>query len=368
MRGGRAFPVLAALLGLTAIFPARADSDAGLKLNQIQRIGTAESYKLAPGDSMLHLIRMGGKKNVQALDFGEPPLATQLDKGAGSLSFDIAYDPKGGLFKSPAGAAMADELLDKDFVAAMKQPGFKVIHVLDVDFKSSCLTLKACLSQVADWSHAHPGHLPIVITIAANEQKTPMPGATKPLPFDQQAAAALEGEIRAVFHPNEIITPAQVKAGHADLRQAVLAGAWPSLIDARSKIIFVLNEGPRKISPYPGALMFTAADENSPDAAFIALDDPIRNQARIAAAVRAGFMVITRADAETREARAHDTRRLDAALASGAQIIQTNFLLPDNRIGPYQAQIGGRRHARCDTLNADCKTWNAAMVRTATAN
>src|SRR5580698_4346859 len=73
--------------------------DAHMHINQIQFVGTAESYKLAPSDAMLSLIRMGGRKDAEALDFSEPPLTEQLKAGARSLEFDIAYDPKGGLFK-----------------------------------------------------------------------------------------------------------------------------------------------------------------------------------------------------------------------------------------------------------------------------
>jgi hypothetical protein len=103
--------------------------DANLRLNQLQLVGTAESYKLAPSAGVLSMVRMGSKKDAQALDFGEPPIAAQLDAGARALSFDVAYDPKGGLFKNPALASMAGELLDPDYVAAMSAPGFKVIHV-----------------------------------------------------------------------------------------------------------------------------------------------------------------------------------------------------------------------------------------------
>src|ERR1700753_2183709 len=99
MRAGRF--LVARPLANVCFSPAfAADADGGLKLNQIQRVGTGESYKLAPRDSMLRLIRLGGKKNAQKLDFEQPSLDAQLDNGAGSLSFDLAYDPKGGLFKS----------------------------------------------------------------------------------------------------------------------------------------------------------------------------------------------------------------------------------------------------------------------------
>jgi hypothetical protein len=361
--------LIIAILAGASLSPALAgDRDAGLKLNQIQTVGTAESYKLAPSRAMLRLIGMGGKKNTAKLDFGEPPLDVQLDDGAASISFDIAYDPKGGLYKSPAGASMADELLDKSYIDAMSRPGFKVIHVPDIDYQSSCLSLKACLGQVADWSRAHPGHLPIVISLSGNDQKTPMPGAIKPLPFDATAMIALDTEIRSIFQPDEIITPAEVKGSHASLRQAVLAGGWPSLSAARGKLLFVLNDAPGKTGLYRGSLMFTTADENSPDAGFVAIDDPVKNQARIRADVKAGFMVLTRADEETLEARANDRRRQDAAFASGAQIIRTDFLTPNKAVGPYRTAMPDGRHVRCDAVNADCKTWNAAMARTATAS
>jgi len=365
-----ALAALFATASLTVESGLAAPADPGLKLNQIQIVGTAESYKLAPSPEMLSLIRMGGKKDAQALDFGQPPIAAQLDAGARALSFDIVYDPQGGLFKNPAGASMADELLDKDYVTAMSQPGFKVIHVPDVDFKSTCLTLQACLGQVSAWSSAHPAHIPIVIILHCTDSRTPIPGATAPKPFDAAAADALDAEIRAGFAPGRIITPDQVKGAHASLKEAAEAGGWPALPASRGKLLFVLNDDAGEAAAYAataGRPMFIAADETSPNAGFIAIDDPVRDAARIAADVRDGFIIFTRADAETTEARAGDTRRRDQAFDSGAQIILTDFLLPDKKIGAYQVTIADRRHARCDVRNADCAAWDAAGQRTATA-
>jgi hypothetical protein len=352
--------------------------DANMHINQLQFVGTAESYKLAPSDAMLSLIRMGGKKDAEALDFGEPSLAEQLKAGARSLEFDVAYDPKGGLFKNPAGASMADELLDPSYVGAMSEPGFKVIHVLDVDFHSSCLTLKDCLVQVATWSRAHKNHLPILIVLHANDTKTPMPGATQPVPFDADAFAALDAEIRAVFQPDELITPDQVKGSHADLREAALAGGWPKLGEARGKVMFLLEDKAERTDLYAGAAkslqgrpMFVAADEDSPLASFICIENPVKDQARIATDVAAGFMVKTRADADTREARAGNTTRRDAAFASGAQIVATNFLMPDKKIGDYQVTLAaaGGRSAQCDAKlpGQQCTSWAARPPRVRTA-
>ena len=63
---------------------ARAWLDANLRLNEVQTVGTSESYKLRPSSSMLGLIRMGSAEDARELGFGEPPIAAQLDMGARS--------------------------------------------------------------------------------------------------------------------------------------------------------------------------------------------------------------------------------------------------------------------------------------------
>jgi len=298
----------------------------------------------------------GTKKDAEAIDFGQPSLDKQLDKDARSLDFDLAYDPQGGTYKNPAGASLAMDLLPDDYTRTMARPGFKVIHVLDVDYKSSCLLLSDCLRQISDWSKAHPRHLPIVITLHANDSKTPMPGATKPVACTQSALDALDREIRSVFAPDQMITPDQVQADHGSLREAALAHAWPLLGKARGKVIFVLNDSAAKAKSYQGKrkslegrAMFVAADENSPLAAFLFIPDPVKDGARIRSAVQKGFMVITRADEETREARAGNKSRRDAAFASGAQVVQTDFVVPDPAIGSYRVNLADNSGALCGT-------------------
>src|SRR4051812_46055333 len=66
--------------------------DANLRLDQIQVVGTAESYKQRPDNAVLRLIRMGGKKDAEALDFALPPIRAQLDADARALAFAVAYD------------------------------------------------------------------------------------------------------------------------------------------------------------------------------------------------------------------------------------------------------------------------------------
>lgn len=333
---------------------ARAWFDANLRINDIQTVGTAESYKLKPSAAMLSLIRMGSSDDAKALDFAQPPIEEQLKLGARSLTFDIAYDPKGGLYKIPAGASMAGELVPEDYIAAMSTPGFKVIHILDIDFNSSCVTLASCLQALASWSRANKDHLPVMVALRSNDDRTPMPGATRPAKFDAAVFDALDAEIRSVFHPDELITPDAVQGGHANLREAVLAHEWPKLGAARGKILFVLDDTPQKAALYrgkrqslEGRAMFIATDDKSPAAAFMTVENPVKQAATITAKVKAGFMVHTFADADTKEARSGNTQRRDLAFASGAQRVSTDFLVADGQIGKYAVRLPANRVAQC---------------------
>ena len=338
---------------------ARAWFDANLHLNEIQLVGTAESYKLRPSSAMLGLIRMGSAEDAMALDFAEPPITEQLNLGARSLEFDVANDPKGGLYAHPAGALMAMELISDQYVRDMARPGFKVIHILDIDFDSSCVTLMSCLEGIAQWSRAHPDHLPIVIALRTNDDRTPMPGATHPQKFDAPAFDALDAEILSVFRKGEIITPDMVQGSYPSLRDAARARAWPSLGASRGKLLFLLDDSAEKTALYRGQrhslenrVMFISTDALSPAAGFVTIEDPTKTPGAISQAVRAGFMVHTFADADTKEARADSLARRDKALASGAQIISTDFFVADPRISKYQARLSKGHIGQCDALLA----------------
>jgi hypothetical protein len=336
---------------------ARSGLDGHLHLNEIQTAGTAESYKLRPSPTLLSLISMGSKADALQLDFGEPPIEQQLNLGARSLTFDIAFDPEGGLYEHPSGALMAGQFLEDNYIAVMSKPGFKVIHILDIDFNSSCLTLNTCLQTVAAWSRKNPDHLPVTIMLRTNDERTPMPGATTPVKFTAAAFDALDAQVRAVFHPDELITPDMVQGKFHTLRDAVVAHNWPTLGESRGKILFLLDDDPPKIALYRGTrhslegrAMFVATDDKSPAAAFVTIENPLKDSAAIAREVRAGLIVHTYSDADTKEARAKNMARRDAAFASGAQIVSTDFLVADPSISPYQARVPGNRVAECETL------------------
>ncbi len=336
--------------------------DRTLRMNQLQAIGTHNSYKQAmpPGEWAAHHGR--DAYGAEGLDYAHPPLDVQLDRGARTLELDIYHDPQGGRYAHPPGAlrkGYAPSPWPAAIAADMGKPGFKVMHLADIDFRSSCQVFVDCLKIIRRWSQAHPRHVPIMLLLNAKDGHGG-PGAVDPLPFTPAAFDAMDAEIRSVFAPNELVVPDDVQGRQPTLRDAVLAGRWPTLGNARGKVFFVLDEDAAKVAIYRGArhslegrVAFVNTDEGSPAAAYLTLNDPLAESGRIRRDVDAGYMVRTRADADTREARRNDASRREAALASGAQYVSTDYMVPDARFGPYRVAFPDAAVARCTPrLNA----------------
>lgn len=334
---------------------ARSWMDAHLKMNDLHAVGTHNSYKQAiPADEMAAMVAARGERAL-GVDYAHRSLAEQLDAGARQLEIDVHYDPQGGRYANPLTALGRGANLSPKMAQTLAAPGFKVIHMSDVDFRSSCLTLVECLGQVRAWSTAHPDHAPILILINAKDGAATVPGGVVPLPFDAAAFDALDAEIRSVI-AGQLITPDQVQGGRRTLREGVLAGGWPTLGQARGKILIALDETPEKVATYrgwrrslEGRAMFVNTDESSPAAAYLTLNDPIGQHERIAAAVKAGFLVRTRADADTWAARRNDIAQRTAALTSGAQYVSTDYMWADPRFsGGYAVRLTGGQAAECN--------------------
>ncbi len=340
---------------------AQAWMDRNLHLNDLMTMGTHNSYHVRTPDKIMALIRLTAPKAWEGLDYSHPPLLEQLNDGARALELDLVYDPEGGRFAHPAGLKLAGLPEDPAYVAAMSKPGFKVLHIQDIDFTSNCLTFTQCLTIIRDWSRAHPRHTPILITMNTNDEKTRAPGGTDELPFDEHAYDALDAEIRGVFRPSELITPDDVQGRYQTLREAVLKHGWPTLGASRGRVLFALDEGPAHVAAYRGAraslegrVLFVYTDEASPAAGYITLNEQ-SDIPRIMADVKAGFVVRTRADADTIEARSNDTTRRDAALTSGAQYVSTDYPHPDTRLSAYQARLPDGAITVCNPVRAAAK-------------
>lgn len=375
----------AAALLLTAGFGVHAmqgasDSDAQVRINQIQVIGSHNSYHagLLPGARAF--LAKKHPADLRGLDYAHQPLDKQFDGGVRQIELDIFADSKGGRYAHPAGPAVeraagvpinSIDSLDHFSGASpevMMKPGFKVMHVQDLDQHSTCQPFTACLGIVRQWSQAHPQHLPIFILVETKQDKPlDIPNATVPEPFTAASFDALDHEIRSVFAANEMITPDDMRGHYATLNEAARAGAWPTLAQARGKVIFLMDQrsvGPLYLEGHPnlrGRVLFPNAAPGEPDAAFTEMNDGTEQE--IAALVRQGYLVRTRTDADTKEGRSGSTERRDHAMASGAQILSTDYpkAEPAKWTG-YSVSFPGGAMARCNPVAKNPACRNDALM------
>ncbi|GAB5499938.1 MAG: phosphatidylinositol-specific phospholipase C1-like protein [Pseudohongiellaceae bacterium] len=347
----------------TSVEGACAIDTSALTMNDIQAVGSHNSYKLAIPEVELELIRSYREQSAMSLDYSHLTLTNQLELGMRQIELDIVYDPEGGRFADPLlprQTALTYGALPYD-ATQMHDPGFKVLHSQDIDVRSNCMTWIACLEEIKAWSDANPEHVPLLIMFNAKEGGSAYPGVTPALDFTARAYRALDAETLSVFPPERIIKPDDVRGSAVTLREAVLAGGWPALDDARGKVFFALDEGPEKVRTYMGGhssleglpMFVNSVDENKDHAAYFTINSPIRDQERIRAAVKAGFMVRTRADANTMEARQNDTTRRAAAFSSGAQYVSTDYYVPRPEFSDYTVSLPGESPARCNPVRRD---------------
>jgi hypothetical protein len=239
----------------------------------------------------------------------------------------------------------------------MQHPGFKVIHVQDIDYVSNCQPFTACLTEVRAWSRSHPGHDPLFILVETKAQG-PVPGVpmVTPEPFTEAVLDALDGEILSVFSRSELVLPDDVRGDWPTLREAVLHKGWPGLTAARGKVVFLLDQSDvtaNYTAAHPslkGRVLFTNSQPDAPDAAFVERNDG--PAADIRDLVRQGFLVRTRSDAGTVEGRSGDTHRRDDALASGAQIVSTDYPASEpSRWTGYHVALPEGVTLRCNPVN-----------------
>lgn len=300
----------------------------GLRLDDLQLIGSHNSYHLRPDVRLYRLV----DGRASAWDYDHPPLSEQLDAGFRAFELDVFVDDEGGRFASPL--VLRGGRTDP----ALESPGFKVLHVPDLDQRSNCPTLAGCLADIAAWSAAHPLHLPIVVMlecVAVSVGGRPYLDFAEAAAWTERHVAELDALVRRMFGDDGLVTPDLVRGRHASLADARGSDGWPALDRVRGRVMFVLTEdrGPAEMlrAAHPrlvGAAMFGQYGVDDPDASLVVINDPIGGAERIAAARGRGLLVRTRADADLVEPRRRDVARRDAALASGAHVISTDILAP----------------------------------------
>ena len=294
--------------------------DDELRLNHLQSKGTHNSYHVQPTELVLDEWRYTHK-----------PLDEQLDtQGVRHFELDLHRDDPGG------------PLITR--------------HLATLDPLSNCPLLSDCFDRIARWSAAHPLHHPIIVIMELRIEL--VPGTVESL-FSE-----MDLEAKRAFG-DTLFTPDMLRGGAATIREVVLREGWPTLGQVRGKVIVALNEGgdfrrlyTKEDHDLEGRAMFVTAEPEHPYAALIKRDDAA--SADIGMLVGQGYLVRTRADSDTVEARANDRTHLEMALASGAQLVSTDF--PEKVEGlDYFVEIPGGTPSRCSPVGAPASCTSLAI-------
>ncbi|MFK7917466.1 MAG: phosphatidylinositol-specific phospholipase C1-like protein [Ilumatobacter sp.] len=341
-----------------------------LRLNEIQVIGSHNSYHLKPQEELFAGIAALSPELASGIEYSHAPLTEQLDTyGIRQFEIDIFADPVGGLYANRA----SNEVVGLDPASgepALDAPGYKVMHTQDFDYESTCLTLVSCLSEIEAWSSANPTHVPVMIMLEFKEQSVPEAAAEEgleialdlpwaiPVKITPELLQVVDAEIASVFGPERIITPDDVRGDADTLEAAVLDTGWPTVESSRGKVMFSMTDGGAIRDMYvadapsiEGRPIFTTSSPGQPDAAFVRLDDPT-DQA-ISPTVEAGYLVRTRTDSPTDDARSSDTTKREAALESGAHFLSTDYYRPSEFFeSDYVVEFSNGVVARCNPVTA----------------
>lgn len=356
-----------------------------LRINQIQIIASHNSYHLKTDSAVFVFLErldslgaLPAQYDPVGIDYWHLPLAEQMGNyNVRGLELDIYNDPQGGHFYNRAGYTFSGRLAESH-IPELNEPGFKIIHIPDFDFNTTNYSFKSALQDVRNWSLAHPNHLPIFINIETKEDAVSdvlsISNLVVPIPFDADAADKLDEEIKSVFGEglDKVITPDDIRGNYATLEAAALAGNWPKLAEARGKVVFILegaaeNEYKAGYPSLQGRAAFVYSNPGTPEAAFVILNSPVGSFNQIQQRVGQGYIVRTRADSNTDEARSGDYTNMHAAFNSWAQIVSTDYYRPDPRAGDgtwtdFTVRFSGGELARINGISAAAQT-NLGVIK-----
>ncbi len=349
------FLVVVIFLGLFFPFVLVGQQSDTLPLNHYRFLASHNSYKCKPDPSVIRFLshfkkHLSGELDPIQLDYGHESLTVQLDKYTiRGFEFDVHYDHKGGHLAKRRVNFFICGLKQRAKDSLWRTPGFKVLHIADVDYETNYITFKQALTELRDWSLLHPDHTPLFVNV---EVKTSAPadysktlkrlGFHKAAPVDSLAMDRLDKEILDVFSlcSDKLFNPALLKGNYASVSERLDQSGWPSLKETCGKIFFILDGDPigNYLTSKSERPMFVYGDTQAPQTAFVIQNEPLGKEKEITELAKK-YIVRTRSDAGTLEARKNDYTRFQSALESGAQLISTDYYRADPVIGPFNVHI-----------------------------
>ena len=331
-----------------------------IALSTIQMIGSHNSYKKAMPANMMALLEWVEPAVAQGLDYSHIPIEEQLALGLRVFEIDVFRDPEGARYSRPLGRWLHPftQAFNEREQAQLGSSGLKVLHIQDIDYQSHCLTFRECLETFRVFSYANPGHLPIFISLNLKTSPIELPGSTTPLPFEKAGYWTLHQDLKSTLGLEKLVTPSEVQKDSRSLRERITTIGWPDLSEMRGRFIFLIDEPVSKTISYlegyqkDEQLLFLSVPPDHDQAAILVMNDPLGALDDIKERVAQGFLVRTRADADTVEARTNDYSRMRAAFDSGAHFISTDYYVPDERLeGDYQVRFPEGGYVRQSPLS-----------------
>ncbi len=348
--------VLSGLVLVAAMSLLHNDVPDSMKMNRIQVIGSHNSYKQAIDPALFKMFQHKDSVSASKIDYEHIPLAEQLDMGLRNLEIDVYGDEKGGKYAHPKGLDWVKGQAPYDEKGVMLEPGFKVLHVQDLDFRNDYLTLKNCLAVLKAWSEKHPDHYPVFITLEPKDGAGKNTELTVPEPFTSELYDKLDKALVEGLGKEHIITPDMIRGQYNTLEEAVLHDNWPALKAVEGKFAFILDAKEAKRDQYiaghpslKGRIMFSNSEPGNPEAAMMIINNS--KDPKIKDLVTKGYIIRTRADSDTKEARLNDRSSFIAACNSGAQIITTDYYKKSTHFkSDYEISFDGKKYCRVNPI------------------
>lgn len=314
-------------------------------LNQIRVLASHNSYKVQPSPRTMKFINrfrkvLGEENQPFQLAYSHIPISEQLSNySIRGLELDVYNDPKGGrYFKHQLNFFIPKQRIREAKYRRLKEPGFKIIHIPDIDYQTNYLFLKDALVELNQWSIANPTHAPVFVNIELKGSALGdeagilrLMGFKKAIPFDAQSLRAMDDLFKSSL--TTLYTPKEFQNGYASLQDRISIQGWPMIKEVRGRIFIIVQGSGLPFYPTQdqGAFIYGAPTDR--DCIFLLRDDP--NSPSEIHALCDRFIVRTRTDAGTVEARNNDYSRLNKALESGAQILSTDYYIADPAIGSF---------------------------------
>lgn len=159
------------------------DPAGALRITQIQAMATHNSHYREVSFAEQQL--MGEHDpDFRTLLFSHASLPVQFTREqVRGIELDVP-DPHGGLYAVPL--IRRDAGLPPQSDPELRKPGFTVLHWADFDYRSSCVTLANCLTEVKQWSARQPGQVPVPILLELKQTDPELEarGGAKSPPWD----------------------------------------------------------------------------------------------------------------------------------------------------------------------------------------